>query len=94
MVSIDYIANILDWLNYHNIHYEIDDDRSYYDGIDDMLCIYMNNKRYKFLQNVNKEIEDNQETYKYTNFTLYNNENSIYDYINVVEFLKNDLSIN
>ena len=48
----NYITNILDFLKSKNINIDdYDDDRTYFDGYDDVLVINLNDEKYKFIQN-------------------------------------------
>ena len=50
---MDYIELIQDYLTSINVDYsDYDDDRTYYDGYDDVWVVTLNNEKYKFVQNL------------------------------------------
>jgi len=52
-IMTNYIINICDFLETNNINIsDYDDDLTYYDGFDDVLVIYINEEKYKFIQNL------------------------------------------
>jgi hypothetical protein len=90
-INGDFLELIADWFYNNNLKPNIDIDLSYYDGCDDVLILSIKNDneidKYKFYQNVEKDINNN---YKYSSFTMiYFNENEIiYDYYNIINYLK------
>ena len=79
----NYIIDILDFLKNKNINiYDYDDDRTYFDGYDDVLVINLNDEKYKFVQNY--------ENGSYKNFTLFeNNGIEIKGYSEIVKYFIN-----
>ena len=80
----DNIMKISEWLDSEKINYTIDD-RSYYDGDEEVLYFYINKKLYKLRQDVIK-IENND--YIYENIELYIKNDIIYEYENIIEYFK------
>lgn len=74
----DYIIDTIKFLDSKGIDYDYDDDRSYYDGYDDVFIIIIKDERYKLVQN---KIDG-----KYKNFTLYSNNDIINEYENVIKY--------
>ena len=63
-MTMDYIHEIRDFLDSSSINIDdYDDDRTYFDGFDDVFVVNLKDERYKFLQNY--------ENGRYTYFTLY-----------------------
>ena len=75
----DYIIDIRDFLEGNNINTDdYDDDRTYFDGYDDVLVVNLKGERYKFLQNYKDGF--------YKNFTLYSNDGEINGYKQIVKY--------
>lgn len=75
----DYIFNIREFLEKNNINVDdYDDDRTYFDGHDDVLVLNFKDNTYKFLQNY--------ENGTYKNFTLYTNDLEINGYNQIVNY--------
>lgn len=81
----DYIIATIDFLNSKDIDYDIDDERSYYNGFDDVLMIIIKDETYKLVQN---KIDN-----KYENFTLYSKNVVINEYENVIKYFIEKLKI-
>ena len=79
----DYIIDIRDFLESININTDdYDDDRTYFDGFDDVLVLNLKGESYKFLQNYVKG--------SYTNFTLFLNDGiEIKGYNEIVKYFIN-----
>jgi hypothetical protein len=88
-INDDFLELVKDWFDNNNLKSDIDIDLSYYDGDDDVLILSIqnNNKidKYKFYQNVEKDINNN---YIYSNFTMCYKNEVIYDYDNIINYLK------
>ena len=88
-INDDFLELVKDWFDNNNFKTDIDIDLSYYDGYDDVLILSIqnNNKidKYKFYQNVEK---DNNKNYIYSNFTMCYKNEVIYDYDNIINYLK------
>jgi hypothetical protein len=88
-INDDFLELVKDWFDNNNLKSDIDIDLSYYDGDDDVLILSIqnNNKidKYKFYQNVEK---DNNNNYIYSNFTMCYKNEVIYDYDNIINYLK------
>ena len=86
-IMTNYIINICDFLETNNINIsDYDDDLTYYDGFDDVLVIYINEEKYKFIQNY--------ENGYYKNFTLYINNEEIKGYDEITKYLISKLNNN
>jgi len=85
----DFLELVKDWFYNNNLKPDIDIDLSYYDGYDDVLILSIQNDNeideYKFYQNVEKDINKN---YIYSNFTMCYKNEIIYDYNNIINYLK------
>ena len=79
----NYIINICAFLESNNINTDdYDDDRTYFDGFDDVLVVNFKGETYKFLQNY--------ENGSYKNFTLFlNNGTGINSYDEIVKYFIN-----
>lgn len=81
-IMTNYITNICDFLETNNINIsDYDDDLTYYDGFDDVLVVYINDEKYKFIQNY--------ENGYYKNFTLYINNEEIKGYDEITKYFIN-----
>jgi len=88
-INDDFLELVKDWFDNNNFKTDIDIDLSYYDGYDDVLILSIQNNneidKYKFYQNVEKDINKN---YIYSNFTMCYKNEVIYDYDNIINYLK------
>ena len=84
MSSTDFIQELVNWLNDKRVNYTYDENLTFYDGYEDILVIYINNIQYKFYQYLNQN-------HQYLNFTLLHNNQTIYDYNNIIDYLQQNL---
>jgi hypothetical protein len=81
---MDYIELIRDYLTSIKVdHSKYDDDRTYYDGYDDVWVVALNNETYKFVQNLKNG--------KATNIMMISGSISLYKYNEIIDYLKNTL---
>jgi len=82
----DYNMDICEFLNNNGIDTnDIDDDRSYFDGYDDVLVITIRDRKYKFLQNYMNKC--------YSDFTLFSEDGEIRGYDEVVKYFKTKFNL-
>jgi len=81
--NVDFIFKICKWFQEHNIKYKIDD-RSNYNGREELLYLYVYDFIYIF-----KQI--NNDTFVSSDINLYTNDKIIYSYENIIEYLNNTL---
>lgn len=83
-IMTNYITNICDFLQTNNINInDYDDDLTYFNGFDDVLVLYINQEKYKFIQNYDNGY--------YKNFTLYINNEEIKGYDEITKYLINKI---
>ena len=83
MSSKDLIIDITEWLKNKNIHYIFDKDNSSYYGYDDIFIIYINNVKFKFSQTIYNGF--------YYDLVLKHNNQTIFDYNNIIDYLQQNL---